>query len=485
MRARLAIERERAGLEQLAACAEAYRRLDFPRGLANVLIDLSQLAHQRGDVAAAIRYRQETLELADDSGLGLVRDNFGLALADLLMRNSDYGAAIELCQAAIATAPSRFFIASYEQLLASAYTFVKDAGQAIAHVERALQAFEALGADASASVAATKLAADLIASQEDAFWDQAEALLARWIPKDEAQGRIADAIWKRELLADSALSRFLYSRARRGELGLLDAAQSPIGEAEQAARQLPPREAAQRTGNLWQLRARIAQGRGDSAGSEEALRQASRVYESAGFDFEAANCRYLIGTLRLNSANEQLMPSFGESETNLKAALAYYEGALMRSQAGDARFMIARLYANAVPRIDRDIGDRMLDAALEHLTDGEAGYDAVRRDYATGSAIEAQRGKRTFVSASRRIYELALDITAYFHIMAVSDGPDGAGHVDYYRLPVHGDFVPVVLRVMGCAEPDDLTLIDGVSVHPLDHLRREWLAEDGKQDGCA
>jgi hypothetical protein len=295
----------------------------------------------------------------------------------------------------------------------------------------------------------------------------------------------ADAIWKRELLADSALSRFLYSRARRGELGLLDAAQSPIGEAEQAARQLPPREAAQRTGNLWQLRARIAQGRGDSAGSEEALRQASRVYESAGFDFEAANCRYLIGTLRLNSANEQLMPSFGESETNLKAALAYYEGALMRSQAGDARFMIARLYANAVPRIDRDIGDRMLDAALEHLTDGEAGYDAVRRDYATGSAIEAQRGKRTFVSASRRIYELALDITAYFHIMAVSDGPDGAGHVDYYRLPVHGDFVPVVLRVMGCAEPDDLTLIDGVSVHPLDHLRREWLAEDGKQDGCA
>ena len=46
-------------------------------------------------------------------------------------------------------------------------------------------------------------------------------------------------------------------------------------------------------------------------------------------------------------------------------------------------------------------------------------------------------------------------------------------------------FRPVVLRVMGCAETGDLKLIDGVSVQPLDQLRREWLAEDGKQDGCA
>jgi hypothetical protein len=38
---------------------------------------------------------------------------------------------------------------------------------------------------------------------------------------------------------------------------------------------------------------------------------------------------------------------------------------------------------------------------------------------------------------------------------------------------------------MGCAETGDLKLIDGVSVQPLDQLRREWLAEDGKQDGCA
>ena len=65
-----------------------------------------------------------------------------LALADLLMRNGDCRAAIELCEAAIATAPSRFFIASYEQLLATAYSFVKDAGHSIVRKERALQAFE-------------------------------------------------------------------------------------------------------------------------------------------------------------------------------------------------------------------------------------------------------------------------------------------------------------------------------------------------------
>jgi hypothetical protein len=34
------------------------------------------------------------------------------------------------------------------------------------------------------------------------------------------------------------------------------------------------------------------------------------------------------------------------------------------------------------------------------------------------------------------------DRAGYFHIMAVSDGPDDTARVDYYRRPIRGDFVP-------------------------------------------
>lgn len=99
VKARLAIEREFASTELLETCLSAYNHADYPRGALSVLMDLSQLAHQRGDTAAAATYRRQSLTLAEEVGLGLVRDNFELAQADLLMRNSDYGAAIELCEA--------------------------------------------------------------------------------------------------------------------------------------------------------------------------------------------------------------------------------------------------------------------------------------------------------------------------------------------------------------------------------------------------
>lgn len=102
IQARLDIDRNLASPEALEACLTAYQQVEFPRGTLNVLMDLSQLAHDQGDTLKAMRYRQQMIELAEAMGMGLARDSFQTAQVDLLIRNADYGGAIELCQAAIA-----------------------------------------------------------------------------------------------------------------------------------------------------------------------------------------------------------------------------------------------------------------------------------------------------------------------------------------------------------------------------------------------
>jgi len=410
--ARLAVERELAAPDVLAGCLEEYQRLDLPRGALSLLMDLSQLEHERGDTARAADYRRQSLRLAEEVGMGLVRDGFQLAQADLLMRGNDFGAAVELCSAALAADPPRFSAASYKQLMASAYAFVEDYEQALDLGRQAFADFERLGAAESASNAAMKLAADLTTARSDGAWDEAEALLKEWAGKDETRGDIDSAVSKRELLAQIHLNRFFFSPIRRGQSALLDAAEEMIAAAERLAARLPPRDAAKRVGNLRQMRGQLYQARGDNEGVERAWREALAVYEPAGLAMEAANCRYMIGVLRLNRANEELLPHFGESESNLRGALEYYERAGMRGQAADTRFMFARLYVNAAARVQPDLGAQMLDAALGHLAAGEADYDAVRREYAVGTVLEAMRGKRALTAKSRRIYDLALEILA-------------------------------------------------------------------------
>ncbi|HEX8141476.1 MAG TPA: CHAT domain-containing protein [Pyrinomonadaceae bacterium] len=411
-RAHLAVERERAGRDELESCLDEYRRIDLPRNALSLLMDLSQLAHERGDIRAAADYRRQSLALADQVGMGLVRDNFQLAQADLLMRNNDYGTAIELCSAALAADPPAFSAASYEQLMATANAFVENYDEAYKLGRRALAGFEKLGAEESASNAATKLASDLTAARLDKAWDEAEALLLDWIPRDEQRGDAAAAVSKRELVAQIYLNRFSFSPTHRNEPLMLDLAEQALAAAEELAQRLPPREAARRTGNLHQLRGQLYQARGDMQGVERAWRDALAAYEPAGLAMESANCRYMIGVLRLNLANQDLMAHFAEAETNLRGALAYYEQAGMRGQAADTCYMFALLYSNAAPRVTPDLGAQMLDAALGHLAVGEANYDAVRREYAVGSVLEALRGKRVLTQKSRRIYELALEILA-------------------------------------------------------------------------
>lgn len=415
IRARLAIERELAGPESLEACLEAYRRIDFHKGMLNVLMDLSQLAHDRGDTVTASAYRRQMIALSEEVGMGLARDGFQMAQIDLLMRNHDYGATIELCQAAIATEPPAMSKAGYELLLAVAYSFVNDLDAACNHGRKALKMFETIGAIDSASDAIMKLARDLSKYRREETWNKAEALLYAWLVKDEERRDFAAAVDIREGIAQIKIDRFLHSPVHRGELNLLVEAEKAIDEAEEIARHLTEREAVRRFGNLHQLRGQIYQGRGDEDRVIQTWRDALAIYERAELRMEMANCHYILGTIYLNRANQELMPYFGESEENLRKALTYYDSAGIRGKAADTRFMLARLYTNTSIQVRKDISTQMLDAALGHLLDGETDYDAIRREFNAGSSvIDVQRGKRALIKEGQGIYELALEILCLF-----------------------------------------------------------------------
>ncbi|MBV9386792.1 MAG: CHAT domain-containing protein [Chroococcidiopsidaceae cyanobacterium CP_BM_ER_R8_30] len=413
--AKLAIERELADADMLHACFDAYQHIDFPRGAISVLLDLSQLAHDRGDLATAAANRQQTIAIAEEVGMGLARDSYQMAQIDLLMRSNQYGAAIELAEAAIDIEPPTFSKASYEQLLATVYSFIANYRAACTHGRRAVELFETLGAIDSASDAVMKLASDLSSGRQEESWNEAQALLKIWIAKDEERGDFAAAVNKREMLAQINIERFYYSPLHQGEFPLLNTAEAEIKAAEELSHHLSERETIRRLGNLHQLRGQIHQGRGDEDSVIQVWREALAIYERASLAMEAANCRHILGAIYLNRANQDLLANFGEAENNLRTALAYYENAGMRGQAADTSFMLARLYTNASARVSPDLGNQMIEAALGHLANGEFNYDIMRREFTAGRTVfDVQGGKRALLRKSERIYELALEIICLY-----------------------------------------------------------------------
>ena len=413
-RAKLQIEREFAGTNLMEDCLRAYQEIDFPRGELSALMDLSQLAHERGDTAFAATYRNQTLALSEHIGMGLTRDNFQTAQADLLMRNGDYGGAIEICQAAISTNPPAMLKALFEQLLGTAYSFINDLDESITHTRNALEIFESLGAIDSASDAVMKLTSDLSSLRREDAWQEAEELLQTWSTRDEQRRDFSAAVSKQEMIAQVQILRCLYSNVHRGEVRLLDEAEVAVAKAETLTQGLTERESFLRRGNLQQLRGQIYQSRNDEDSVIQAWRNALSLFEQAGFEIYAANCRFMLGVIFLNRANQDLA-NFDEAEDNLRAALEYYERAKMRGQSADTRFMFARLYVNASVRVQIDLSTQLLDAALDHLREGEADYDSMRQEFNAGASIlEVQRGKRALIEKSQRIYQLALDITSRF-----------------------------------------------------------------------
>ena len=241
IQARLDIDRNLASPEALEACLTAYQQVDFPRGMLNVLMDLSQLAHDQGDTPKAMRYRQQMIELAEEMGMGLARDSFQTAQVDLLMRNADYGGAIELCQAAISTHPPAMSQAGYEQLLASAYSFIDNLEAACTHGHQAISIYESIGAIDSASDAVMKLTSDLSSFRQEGAWQEAKQLLDDWITEDEARADWEAAVNKREMLAQIYIQRFFYSSENQGQLPSLDLVEAAIQASEVLTQHLLPR----------------------------------------------------------------------------------------------------------------------------------------------------------------------------------------------------------------------------------------------------
>ncbi|HTE16992.1 MAG TPA: CHAT domain-containing protein, partial [Armatimonadota bacterium] len=412
LRALIRVEREYAGLEELDACLAAYRRIDYPSGEMGLLVNLSQLALERGDTPAAADYRLRGLELADATGMGFARDNLLLAQIDLLMRTADYSSAIELGQAILATPVPAFQAASSEHLLATAYAFVQDYPPALTHGRGAIARFEAIGAEESASLTALQLANSLDSTRDEPTWKEAVTLLTEWIGRDTQRGDLAAAASKQELLAQIHLNRYYYSPTRHGDATLLAEVEQLLAAGEQLAATLSGREAARRHGALHQLRGQLLTARHAPEEAEQEWRAALAVYQAAGLEMEAAGCWDIIGVMRLNRANQELIPHFGEAETALAHALEYYSRAVMRDRSADTRFMLARLYVNASPRVAPDLGGRLLDEALRLLSEAEADYDLLRREFA-GPVLSAQTAKRTLVRRSRRIYDLALEIQVW------------------------------------------------------------------------
>lgn len=413
LRAELQVNREFASPQLWQTCLERYKAQDYPKGEISVLLDLSQQFHIRGDTAAAISARQEILNIAETSGMKIAEDSCQLALIDLLMRNNSCSTAIELCEAALDQELPVFNRACYWQLMSTAYAFVQNYDKSIATGRQAISLFEKVGAGDSASVAVLRLASDLDSLREEGSWQQAITLLEEWTEKDKAREDFESALGKQEMIAQIKINQYYYSPERRYQADTLEQAQQTIEEAMELAATLLPPAQDKRMASLYQLRGQLKQASNDWQGVIDTWEAALKIYRQAGLQMEASNCQYILGALQLNLANQDLLAHFGKAETLFNECLSFYDEAVMRSHAADTRYMLAKLYRNAAPRVTRELGEQLLDAALEQLQAAEANYDDIRRDYATGSVVDAQHAKQSIVGKSKRVYGQALEILLY------------------------------------------------------------------------
>lgn len=419
-RARVHVERRGGGTAELDACLRAYLDADLPRPALALLMDLSQLAHERGDPARAAALRLQGLEIAGDAGMGLGRHQLVLSEAGERTRAGDYAGAIEVCERELARALPPIYAATLEQQVVIAYSLVGDEQQTLRHARSAMARYDALGAEDFASLAAQQVAVALAALPGPAAWAEAESLLRAHMAADRRRGDFASAVSKRDALVNLLLQRFDRAPAYARDPRLLDAVARELARGEALARHLSGTERARHAGNLHQQRARLHLARGDEAGMLRAWEEAQAVFDGAGLAMEAANCRYLIGLRCLNRANEDLLAWFGAAEQSLTRALDYYAGAGMRTHAADARRMIALLYSNAATRVAPPVRGPLLESTLALLSAAEADYDALRREYAPGGALQAQAGKQALAGRSQPIYDLALQVL--LHHLGDTDG---------------------------------------------------------------
>jgi CHAT domain-containing protein len=410
-RAQLAVERHGAGTEALEECLRAYLEADLPRPVFAVLMDLSQLAHERGDPLFAEALRLLGLEIAKEAGMGLAQHQLVLSEAGERERAGDYEGAIEVCERELAGALPPIYAATLEQQLVTACFLVGDEEQTLRHARSAMARYEVLGAEDFGSLAAQQVAVALSALPGAAAWDEAESILRAHMAADRRRGDFASAVSKRDALINLLLQRFYKSPVQAGDPRLLAAVARELARGEALVRYLRGTEHARYAGNLHQQRARLCLARGDEEGMVRAWQDAQALFEGAGLAMEAANCRYLLGTFFLNRANEDLAAWFGPAEESLQYALDYYAGAGMRTHAADTRRMIARLYSNAAIFVDPPVRDQLRESAFTHLA--AADDDELRCELAVGGALQAPLGNHAVANSSRSILDLGLQLLLF------------------------------------------------------------------------
>lgn len=415
LKAMLNVSRNLTTTEELSACLEAYESIHYFRGMLSLLMDLSHLAHENGDARLAASYRDQMLLLTEKTGMGITRNSVFMSEADLCTRNADYGTAIEICQAAIASCWPAVIRAGYEVLLSSAYSFIDDHLSAIQHARKAVELYMSVGAVDYASDIIAKLASDISAFRNEASWSEAESLLHEWLTIDEKQNNLPGIVSKLEMLAQVKLNRFNFSNPPDKSM-LPDAAMKILQTALGISEKIPGREGVKRTANLIQLMGQVSQVKGDEEGIIQFWKNALSNYHKAGFSSESTNCHYMLGVIYLNRAYTNVADNFEHSEVHLKNAIAGYDMATMREKSADARYMLALLYTNASIHVNDDLRNQLLDRAVELLYEGEADYDSIRREFRAGDSVtRVQAGKQALIKKSQRISQLALQIVCLHH----------------------------------------------------------------------
>lgn len=427
-RAELAIDRQGTGLAALEHCVQAYLDVGFPRGAVSALLDLSLHAHRRGDTIAAERFGQALIRLSDTYGLGIQAIDVAYREADLANRRGRYSVARDWCDVALSRQPPRLLKSGLLSLRSIARSLSDDRSGAIDDKLSALAIYDSLvGAEDLATEIISSLASDLAQTGMKADIEEADVLLVKWIARDCAAGRNSHAVAKMEGRVDLCVQQVMRLKKAQMADELPPEAERVLIEADRildeadilAGTSLSGVVWAQHVGMLAQRRGHIASLRGDDDGFERALLDALPVLAQAGYAFEAANVRYLLGSRLVNVVNASQGQVFAEAfrrgENYLIDALEFYDGmGGMRRLAADTRHKLAMLWLNTHHLFDPSIGRKVRDGADRMLSEAATDIDILRRAFRSAKTLDTRTGKASLSDSAVQLTKQALRL--HLHI---------------------------------------------------------------------
>lgn len=414
VRAKLRIEREQSPPESLVPIIEQYRAIEYIRGELSVLMDVAQLFHENGNLNSALSFHDRVIELSEESGFLMFRYSADLRRAEVLVRNGKFSQAIDLSEAALSSPNIPLQAgATYRQVLGTAYSFVKNYKKSAFHFASAKEIFEKINLLDAVSNLTILQVNNLDSLRDDKAWQEAEKILPEWLERDEKRKAWELVIRHYELLAQIKFNQYSFSATRHSDDSLLDEMEEIIVRAEKLLPKLSGRQAALRSGSLHQMRGQLAVVRGNTFSLIDEWTRAAEAFQSAGFEMEASNCRYMLGVIFHNLANQQILPHALISQDALLKAAGYYEKTAMGMQAGDAHYLLASLYKNTIAALSAGAlpdADYLIPKAFEHIQAAERSFDSIRRAYYSSDAFESQQDKQAIIEKSARLYQLGLDL---------------------------------------------------------------------------